>query len=132
MRHDTKTGLENGNNNSNTGACTLSCKLPACGDTFVQPPEQCDDGNASDTDACVAGCKNASCGDGKVWQGNEQCDDGMSNGMPYYCNATCTGPTAWCGRPSSSGCWRTGRAASPSSCAASSPPASASATRPWC
>jgi len=58
--------------------CTLACKDPLCGDTFVQPSnaEECDDGNLSNNDACVGMCKDATCGDSFVQQGVEQCDDG--------------------------------------------------------
>ncbi|HEY0132938.1 MAG TPA: fibrinogen-like YCDxxxxGGGW domain-containing protein, partial [Nannocystis sp.] len=80
-------------NNSNTGACTLACKLPVCGDQFVQPPEQCDDGNLSDNDACLSTCKGATCGDGKVFQGQEQCDDGNQSNNDQ-CTVTCK--TATC------------------------------------
>jgi fibro-slime domain-containing protein len=36
------------------------------------------------------------CGDGKV-VGNEVCDDGMNNGQPGFCNATCSGRIPKCG-----------------------------------
>jgi cysteine-rich repeat protein len=70
--------------------CTLACKLPACGDLFVQPSnmEECDDGNGVDTDACVGACKAAECGDAFVQAGVEQCDDGnVANNDG--CSATC-------------------------------------------
>jgi cysteine-rich repeat protein len=83
-------------NNSNTGACTLACQLPACGDQFVQPSnmEECDDGNLANTDGCLATCKTAKCGDTFVQMGVEQCDDGnMVN--TDTCTATCK--SAACG-----------------------------------
>lgn len=46
-----------------------------CGDGFVFPPEECDDGNAIDTDACTNACTLSACGDGIVSLG-ESCDDG--------------------------------------------------------
>ncbi len=49
-----------------------------CGDGFVEPPEQCDDGiENSDTtpDACRTDCTVARCGDG-VEDTGETCDDG--------------------------------------------------------
>ena len=53
-----------------------SCPLPpSCGDWFVQPNEQCDDGNAQDGDGCDHDCSITSCGNGIVSVG-EQCDDG--------------------------------------------------------
>ncbi len=48
---------------------------PGCGDGFVDPGEECDDGNADDTDSCTSACEFARCGDGLVWKGVEGCDD---------------------------------------------------------
>jgi len=50
----------------------------ACGDSFVDPPEeQCDDGNAVDGDGCTAACLSETCGDGILNdRGVEECDDG--------------------------------------------------------
>jgi cysteine-rich repeat protein len=46
-----------------------------CGDGFVDPGEECDDGNTLDGDGCSHDCKiEHSCGDGIVDPG-EQCDD---------------------------------------------------------
>lgn len=47
-----------------------------CGDRFVDPMEQCDDGNDVDTDTCTNACQTALCGDGIVHAGAEECDDG--------------------------------------------------------
>ncbi len=105
-------------NNSNTGTCTLACKNPICGDTFVQPGkgEQCDDGNQSSNDACLNTCKTASCGDGVVYAGRravrrrqpEQqrtsaatsassptCSDGVKNGSET--DVDCGGSCGKCG-----------------------------------
>ncbi|HEY0138405.1 MAG TPA: fibrinogen-like YCDxxxxGGGW domain-containing protein, partial [Nannocystis sp.] len=88
-------GCDLGANNSNSGACTLSCKLPACGDGFVQggAGETCDDANLSNNDACLNTCKLAKCGDGVVQQGVEQCDDGNLSNNDFCLNscvqATC-------------------------------------------
>ena len=70
-----------------------------CGDTFVGPGEQCDDGNQVNTDTCVA-CKAAACGDGFLQQGVEPCDGANLNGKTCVtqgfasgtlaCNANCT------------------------------------------
>jgi cysteine-rich repeat protein len=59
--------------------------MPPCGDGFVEPPEQCDDGNQDNTDACLNDCKLARCGDGIVEKGVEACDDGNT-----IDNDTCT------------------------------------------
>ena len=66
-------------NKVTTDGCA-QCKLPSCGDGFVQQGlEACDDGNKDNTDACLAGCKLASCGDGYVQKGVETCDDGNAD-----------------------------------------------------
>lgn len=46
-----------------------------CGDSHVDPGEECDDGNVDDTDNCLTLCHHASCGDGIVHANFEQCDD---------------------------------------------------------
>ena len=67
---------DDGDGNSDQGACTLGCRIAICGDGLVQfGVEACDDGNQNDDDLCVAGCKAAACGDGLVGPG-EACDDG--------------------------------------------------------
>jgi cysteine-rich repeat protein len=47
----------------------------ACGNGFVDPGEQCDDGNTVENDLCTSACATPRCGDGIVQTG-EQCDDG--------------------------------------------------------
>ncbi len=48
-----------------------------CGDGAVDPPEECDDGqaNADMADTCRTTCKNPACGD-NIQDGGEACDDG--------------------------------------------------------
>ncbi len=70
---------DNGNGNDDHGACTSQCLLAHCGDGVVQPPEQCDDGNAIDSDDCTTACQKAVCGDGFVHAGTEECDDGNTS-----------------------------------------------------
>ena len=70
-----------------SGACTGTIP-PYCGDTIIQSPEVCDDGNRISTDVCSNTCTLTSCGDGIVQSPNgagfsEQCD-GTSG-----CNASC-------------------------------------------
>ena len=49
-------GCDNGANNSDTGACTTSCRQATCGDGLLQDSvEQCDDGNATDETECEYG-----------------------------------------------------------------------------
>ncbi|MES1183489.1 MAG: DUF4215 domain-containing protein [Myxococcales bacterium] len=76
------------------------CVKPICGNSVVEPGEQCDDGNANATDGCAAcsisagwSCPTAGsacipkCGDGKKL-GIEQCDDG-NKVSGDGCNAGC-------------------------------------------
>jgi cysteine-rich repeat protein len=69
-----------GGDNSNTGACLVTCKDATCGDGQVhEGAEECDDGNNNgDTKACKADCSKNVCGDMKVGPG-EECDDGNDN-----------------------------------------------------
>ncbi|HYH95558.1 DUF4215 domain-containing protein [Hyalangium sp.] len=63
----------------------------SCGDSVVQPPEQCDNGtNAGGYGQCAPGCiLGPRCGDGVVQGGNgEECDDGNSNNSDA-CNNSC-------------------------------------------
>jgi cysteine-rich repeat protein len=61
---------------------------PACGDGFLDPGEQCDDGNTHNGDGCNSSCMLESCGNGVV-DGGEQCDHGAANGTDDCCSATC-------------------------------------------
>ena len=67
-----------------------------CGDSYVGPGEQCDDGNFVNTDACTNICQNARCGDSFIQPG-EQCDDG--NVIPTdACIETCQNAVCGDGR----------------------------------
>jgi cysteine-rich repeat protein len=60
---------------------------PICGNSVVEPPEECDDGNNVDLDGCNSNCIIEFCGDGVV-QPPEECDDG--NNLDYDgCSASC-------------------------------------------
>ena len=72
---------------SSTGAA------PVCGDTVIDPGEECDDGNQDDADTCTNACAAAACGDGKPQMG-EECDDGNADDTDM-CLSTCL--TATCG-----------------------------------
>jgi len=50
--------------------------VPVCGNSIIEPGEQCDDGNLNNNDDCLNSCVDASCGDTFVFTGIEQCDDG--------------------------------------------------------
>ena len=102
-------------NNSATDENTLS---PQCGDPFVTPDEECDDGNSASGDGCSAECTIEEgwscssspsvcqfCGNGQL-EGDEACDDGndlagdgcdacetesgyVCNGVPSACVQSC-------------------------------------------
>ncbi len=87
---------DSGAANGTYGNCNASCTAlgPRCGDSVMNGPEQCDDGNAVNTDACLTTCVAATCGDSFVRTGVEQCDDGNTVATDA-CTATCQ--TATCG-----------------------------------
>ncbi len=62
---------------------------PRCGDGFLDPGEQCDDGNRVNGDGCSSTCTLESCGNGVVDAG-EACDHGALNGSDECCAADCT------------------------------------------
>ena len=68
----------------NFGFCTV------CGDGFLSPGEECDDGDQDNTDACLPDCTFglAVCGDGFLSPG-ELCDDG-NNVRGDGCESDCT------------------------------------------
>lgn len=88
--------------------------MPLCGDSYMDPGEECDDGNTVDGDGCASACELEAgyacessggvcqaeyvpvCGDGIVTV-SEQCDDGAHNADGYnQCTTNCTlGP--YCG-----------------------------------
>jgi hypothetical protein len=43
--------------------CIHEVVVPCCGNGFVEPPEQCDDGNHLNDDDCTAVCQHATCDD---------------------------------------------------------------------
>ncbi len=55
-------------------AATVLCDV-ACGNTEVEPGEECDDGNVVSGDGCSATCLEEICGNARVDAG-EECDDG--------------------------------------------------------
>ncbi|MGB5522898.1 MAG: DUF4215 domain-containing protein [Polyangiales bacterium] len=62
-----------------TATCTEACavRTGVCGDGFLTPPEQCEDGNLIDGDGCSSACVvevPPTCGDGNTDPG-EECDD---------------------------------------------------------
>ena len=81
-----------------------SCSTPGicnpCGNTTIESPEECDDGNTVSGDGCTGFCVIEFCGDGTVNNNppllglpravpvGEQCDDGNTNNGDG-CNASC-------------------------------------------
>lgn len=54
---DKEEGCDDGLANLDTGACTSTCAVAACGDGFVQDGvEECDDSNTDPDDSCAADC----------------------------------------------------------------------------
>lgn len=88
--------IDQGNMNAtgNIAACsTLTTTDAVCGNSIVEAPEECDDGNTTNGDGCSSQCKTETntnepvCGDG-VKEGSEICDDGnTTNGDG--CSSTC-------------------------------------------
>lgn len=67
-------------------ACRTDCRLPSCGDGFVDSDEACDDGNVSSGDGCRADCEKIErCGDALIDAG-EVCDDGNDNPNDFCAN----------------------------------------------
>ena len=57
-----------------------------CGNSVVEGPEECDDGNLINADSCTNTCKNPRCGDGVV-QSGEECDDTNQNSADSCTNS---------------------------------------------
>lgn len=93
-----------GEDNSNLGACTLSCMHAVCGDgTLWEGVEECDwgPGNAKEYGGCTPDCTLAArCGDGNLDLGFEECDLGDLNGSGAGVDgeAACTSGCRWSGR----------------------------------
>lgn len=72
------------------------CAGFACGNGFVDPGEECDDGDGDNTNGCLADCRRAYCGDGFVWAGVEQCEEGSVRACATACDTTGTQGCARC------------------------------------
>lgn len=78
-------------------ACVVTAvTVPHCGDTQVQAPEECDEGELNsnlEPGACRTNCRNAYCGDAVV-DPSEQCDDGNADdrdGCTWKCMVSVCG-----------------------------------------
>jgi len=88
---------DEGDDNSDGGACTSNCAVAECGDGHLwEGVEECDDGDANQAniyDGCVPQLcvKGDHCGDGEIQHPDEECDLGLEkngeDGEP--CNAQC-------------------------------------------
>lgn len=76
-----------------TGSESGSTRRSFCGDSIVDPGEDCDDGNHSNGDGCQHNCMFPGCGDGAFDRG-ELCDDGnlIDNDG---CSSTCVRDAAF-------------------------------------
>jgi cysteine-rich repeat protein len=87
--------------NGPTAACSIACTPSSCGDSKLDPGEECDDGGATgnndNTDSCLDNCTWNKCGDGAWYRtenniGNpnnvEECDDANTD-QTDECLSTC-------------------------------------------
>jgi virginiamycin B lyase len=80
------------------GECDAECRRVArCGDSIVDPGEECDDGPLNGMpDHCASNCTVARCGNGALDPG-EECEDGNTADCDG-CSSTCTSESGWrCG-----------------------------------
>jgi CSLREA domain-containing protein len=85
---------DDGDKNSDTGACTALCKNAKCGDSMVWAgKELCDDGNQIDSDDCPNSCQSPTCQNGAI-EKSEACDDANDSNTDT-CLSTCA--AASCG-----------------------------------
>ncbi len=91
-----KPGTSTGGSSSTSGeeATTVAPDPEACGNSVLDPGEQCDLGfgnNADDHGPCTQTCKTAFCGDGLVRADTEICDLGPNNNDATYggCTQAC-------------------------------------------
>lgn len=91
------------------GTCIPALANP-CGNGYINPNEDCEDGNHVNNDGCSISCQFEVCGDGIIqtnsWPSyklgkvivpehkGEFCDDGADNDKPNKCNKECSGITA--------------------------------------
>lgn len=93
---------DDGQNNSDTGACTHQCLPASCGDGKIWAGvEECDlgDANSADYAGCSTQCtRNPRCGDGAIdAEYGEQCDSAELNGSgdALEGEAPCTASCLW-------------------------------------
>ncbi len=74
--------------NSDQGACTVTCKLPKCGDKLIWVGKESCDNGSDNNDSVYGGCSTQCtygprCGDSEL-QGPEECDLGPDNGTGEF------------------------------------------------
>ncbi len=77
---------------SDTTGCSGGTPPPTCGNSVVDPGEECDDGDGGFCpDTCTASCtiRDCNCGNGVLDPG-EECDDGDAGVCPDTCTGACT------------------------------------------
>lgn len=80
----------------------LRCSL-SCGNGFLDPGEQCDDGNIASDDGCSTLCARETCGNGRLdWP--EQCDDGKTCEWGTSCSTDADCPGGGSGLPEGTFC----------------------------
>ncbi|WAS97874.1 hypothetical protein [Nannocystis punicea] len=81
------------------GTSTTGSPAAPCGNGKIDPPEQCDQGEANDDEGdCTRSCRWNVCGDGLVKVGHELCDDGKGkNGTYGHCGKFCKDLSPRCG-----------------------------------
>jgi cysteine-rich repeat protein len=73
-----------------SGMTVAISNSPRCGDSLLDPNEECDDGNNLDGDSCEADCTLPVCGNA-ILDAGEECDDG-NNDDGDTCEGDCTIP----------------------------------------
>ena len=86
--------------NSNSGPCTLACKINVCGDGHVEEGAEACDNGVDNSDFLYGGCSTQCaftkyCGDGEV-NGPEECDLADDNGTGEKASADAVACTASC------------------------------------
>ncbi|HEY6561789.1 MAG TPA: DUF4215 domain-containing protein [Polyangiaceae bacterium] len=95
-RHTLTLTLSDGTDCAETKQVDVTCvpRIPVCGDDYVDPREECEDGNRVDGDGCSSACQlEPVCGDG-VRHPPEACDDGNTidgDGCASWCQADDSG-----------------------------------------
>lgn len=93
IEDSTSSGMGNSTTLDESSTSETGDIIPVCGNSIVEPPEECDDGiPGTGTAFCTYNCTISFCGDGIInFLDNEQCDDGNMNDLDS-CNLKCQLP----------------------------------------